>query len=161
MPRPKADKKTEYIVLKIPSELAEEINAVVASDGVLSGYYFPRITNFCGHWIHHSGWYPEYVLRLFRKNSAHFTNDMIHESIECHGKTTRLTGRFLHYSYPDMKSFGVKLQSGKELWSGCSGVGLERWTAVFLAQKGLDPENWPDAFKKFVGELPEEVFKFV
>ncbi len=61
--------------------------------------------------------------------------------------------------YP--KSFGVKLQSGRELWSGCSGVGLERWTAVFLAQKGLDPENWPDAFRKFVGELPEEVFKFV
>ena len=38
--------------------------------------------------------------------------------------------------YP--KGFNVKLQSGEELWSGCSGVGLERWAAVFLAQKGLD-----------------------
>ena len=33
MPRPKADKKTEYIVLKIPSELAEEINAVIGTHG--------------------------------------------------------------------------------------------------------------------------------
>jgi seryl-tRNA synthetase len=60
--------------------------------------------------------------------------------------------------YP--KGFSVKLQSGEELWSGCSGVGLERWAAVFLAQKGLDTENWPEKFKTIVGELPE-VFKFL
>ena len=60
--------------------------------------------------------------------------------------------------YP--KGFSVKLQSGEELWSGCSGVGLERWAAVFLAQKGLDAENWPEKFKAVVGELPE-VFKFL
>lgn len=60
--------------------------------------------------------------------------------------------------YP--KGFSVKLQSGEELWSGCSGVGLERWAAVFLAQKGLDPENWPEKFKAVVGELPE-VFRFL
>ncbi|MHC1585549.1 MAG: serine--tRNA ligase [Candidatus Syntropharchaeia archaeon] len=60
--------------------------------------------------------------------------------------------------YP--KGFNVKLQSGKELWSGCSGIGLERWASVFLAQKGLDPENWPESFKSKIGELPE-VFKFL
>ena len=48
--------------------------------------------------------------------------------------------------YP--KGFNVKLQSGEELWSGCSGVGLERWAAVFLAQKGLDPANWPEEFRE-------------
>ncbi len=60
--------------------------------------------------------------------------------------------------YP--KGFSVKLQSGEALWSGCSGVGLERWAAVFLAQKGLDTENWPEKFSSVVGELPE-VFKFL
>ena len=60
--------------------------------------------------------------------------------------------------YP--KGFTVKLQSGAELWSGCSGVGLERWAAVFLAQKGLDPEHWPKQFRELVGELPT-VFKFL
>lgn len=60
--------------------------------------------------------------------------------------------------YP--KGFGVKLQSGEELWSGCSGVGLERWAAVFLGQKGLDPATWPEKFRSVLGELPE-VLRFV
>lgn len=60
--------------------------------------------------------------------------------------------------YP--KGFNVKIQSGAECWSGCSGVGLERWTAAFLAQKGLDAENWPEAVARLVGE-PKELFKFL
>lgn len=60
--------------------------------------------------------------------------------------------------YP--KGFNVKLQSGGELWSGCSGIGLERWAATFLAQKGFDTRNWPEKFRKLVGELPE-VFRFL
>ncbi len=51
--------------------------------------------------------------------------------------------------------FNVKSQSGDELWSGCSGVGLERWASSFFAQKGLDYENWPESFKEIVGELPK------
>lgn len=50
--------------------------------------------------------------------------------------------------------FNVKLQSGGDLWSGCSGVGLERWASAFIAQKGIDPENWPLPFREIVGELP-------
>ncbi|MDK2892737.1 serine--tRNA ligase [Methanohalophilus sp.] len=57
--------------------------------------------------------------------------------------------------YPS--GFNVKSQSGEELWSGCSGVGLERWTSVFLAQKGLNPENWPEEFRKRIGEMPEGI----
>ncbi|APH39137.1 serine--tRNA ligase [Methanohalophilus halophilus] len=57
--------------------------------------------------------------------------------------------------YPS--GFNVKSQSGDELWSGCSGVGLERWTSAFLAQKGLDPENWPEEFRKRFGEMPEGI----
>lgn len=57
--------------------------------------------------------------------------------------------------YP--KGFNVKSQSGKDVWSGCSGIGLERWASTFLAQKGLDPENWPDAFRKKVGEIPKGI----
>ncbi|TFF88998.1 MAG: serine--tRNA ligase [Promethearchaeota archaeon] len=51
-------------------------------------------------------------------------------------------------------AFNIKAQK-LDLWSGCSGVGLERWTISFLAQKGLDPKNWPDKFRKIVGDLPE------
>jgi seryl-tRNA synthetase len=53
------------------------------------------------------------------------------------------------------KAFNIKTQKG-ELWSGCSGVGIQRWTVSFLAQKGLDPKNWPKEFKKYLPELPEQ-----
>ncbi len=57
--------------------------------------------------------------------------------------------------YP--KGFTVKAQSGEPLWSGCSGVGLERWASAFLSQKGLEPENWPEAFRKYFGEMPKGI----
>ncbi|ACL17922.1 serine--tRNA ligase [Methanosphaerula palustris] len=60
--------------------------------------------------------------------------------------------------YP--KGFNVKVQTGKDCWSGCSGIGLERWTAAFLAQKGFDMNNWPERVTALVGEQ-KELFKFL
>ncbi len=54
------------------------------------------------------------------------------------------------------KAFTIRAQKG-ELWSGCSGIGLERWLTAFLAQKGLDPKDWPSGFRKYAGELPRDV----
>jgi len=50
-------------------------------------------------------------------------------------------------------SFNIKSQRS-QLWSGCSGIGLERWAVAFLAQKGVDPANWPAKFRERAGELP-------
>ncbi len=52
------------------------------------------------------------------------------------------------------KAFNIKGQKS-ELWSGCSGIGLERWMVAFLAQKGMDAENWPKEFRKYLPEMPE------
>lgn len=60
--------------------------------------------------------------------------------------------------YP--KGFGVKIQSGADCWSGCSGIGYERWVAAFLAQKGFDPDGWPDEIRARAGEL-KEIIRFV
>ena len=51
------------------------------------------------------------------------------------------------------RAFNIKGQRS-QLWSGCSGVGLERWMVAFLSQKGIDPEKWPPGFKKYLSELP-------
>lgn len=55
-----------------------------------------------------------------------------------------------------VKAFTIKSQKS-ELWSGCSGIGLQRWAVAFLAQKGLDPLNWPDGFKKYLPDLPKGI----
>ena len=54
------------------------------------------------------------------------------------------------------EAFTIRAQKG-ELWSGCSGIGLERWLTAFLAQKGLDPDGWPAGFRRYAGDLPREV----
>jgi len=55
-----------------------------------------------------------------------------------------------------IKAFNIKAQKS-ELWSGCSGIGLERWAAAFLAQKGLNPDKWPNKFRKYLDKLPEGI----
>jgi seryl-tRNA synthetase len=51
-------------------------------------------------------------------------------------------------------AFNIKGQKSS-LWSGCSGIGIERLMAVFLAQKGLNPRRWPEGFRKHLPKLPE------
>lgn len=53
------------------------------------------------------------------------------------------------------RAFTIKAQRG-ELWSGCTGIGLERWLTAFLAQKGLDESAWPAPFQKYALPLPSE-----
>jgi seryl-tRNA synthetase len=54
------------------------------------------------------------------------------------------------------KAFTIRAQRGT-LWSGCSGIGLERWLTAFLAQKGLEPAGWPSGFQRYAGEIPKEL----
>ncbi len=54
------------------------------------------------------------------------------------------------------QAFAIKAQKG-EIWSGCTGIGLERWLTAFLAQKGLDVDGWPSGFREFAGDLPHDV----
>ena len=60
-----------------------------------------RLTNYCGHWIHHCGWYPDRKIRLFNRNAKRWTGT-IHETLaDTHAQTseTLLSGDLLHYSY--------------------------------------------------------------
>lgn len=54
-----------------------------------------------------------------------------------------------------VKAFNLKHQKRLLLWSGCTGIGLERWVAVFLAQHGLVIEEWPKKFKEYLTEIPQ------
>ncbi len=54
-------------------------------------------------------------------------------------------------------AFNVKSQSDPELYSGCTGIGLERWVASFTAQHGIDPKKWPKGFLKYFKKMPKEI----
>ncbi len=59
-----------------------------------------RLTNYCGKWIHHCGWYPDRKIRIFDRNKAKWIGS-IHETISYPNETAiiQLKGDLLHYSY--------------------------------------------------------------
>lgn len=63
------------------------------------GYFCPRLSQFCGRFVHHSGWYPDYVLRLFKRGTGKFSDSLVHESVLLTGSTAKLNDPLLHYSY--------------------------------------------------------------
>jgi len=55
-------------------------------------------------------------------------------------------------------SFKIHHQSkDKSIWTACSGFGVERWLLSFLAQKGFDPDNWPEILRKSITRPPTGV----
>ncbi len=61
------------------------------------GYEFPRLSSFCGRPMRHSGWYPDYVLRLVRRGRARFTDVVVHERLVCDGPVRRLAPALIHH----------------------------------------------------------------
>ena len=80
-----------------PELQAQLINAMESESE--DGFYVPRLSQFCGKFIRHSGWYPDYVLRLFKKSAGRFSDDMVHERVMLKGNAGRLSSPLLHYSY--------------------------------------------------------------
>jgi glycosyltransferase involved in cell wall biosynthesis len=83
---------------RVTPELRQQIECAIA-EGKYAGYYLPRLSQFCGKFIHHSGWRPDYVLRLFRRGAARFSDDLVHEKVLLEGSTGKLSSSLLHYSY--------------------------------------------------------------
>jgi glycosyltransferase involved in cell wall biosynthesis len=83
---------------RVTPELRSQIERTMA-DAREDGYYLPRLSQFCGQFVRHSGWYPDYVLRLFKRGKGRFSDDLVHESVTLQGTSGRLTSPLLHYSY--------------------------------------------------------------
>jgi glycosyltransferase involved in cell wall biosynthesis len=97
--------ETEWVLsLDADEALTDEL-----SDSILKvkqnpsgeAYAFNRLTNYCGHWVKHCGWYPDTKTRLVKKDGAQWTGVNPHDRLERidQGKVETLTGDLLHYSY--------------------------------------------------------------
>jgi glycosyltransferase involved in cell wall biosynthesis len=73
-------------------------------------YEGPRLTNYVGGWIRHSGWYPNLQRRLYRKDAAHYEG-IIHETLVFDGKLGRLKGDLLHYTIENLADHEAKVES--------------------------------------------------
>jgi len=81
-------------------------------------YRLARLTNYCGKWIKHSGWYPDKKTRMFDRSKGMWTGDMIHEKWQPnHTAATigELKGNLLHYSFYSISDHVKKIEKYTEM----------------------------------------------
>lgn len=93
---------------RVTPALKKEMMEVLRDPACL-GYFVPRLSELCGQPIRHSGWWPDYVLRLFRRDAGRFTNAVVHERVEVKGSTAKLQACLLHYPYETLDALIQKM----------------------------------------------------
>jgi glycosyltransferase involved in cell wall biosynthesis len=87
---------------RITPELRTEIQKAIAEPNSNSGFRIPRSSSYCGKFMRHSGWSPDYVVRLFRKDSGKFSENIVHESLVINGNIGTLNYPIRHYAFSDL-----------------------------------------------------------
>jgi (heptosyl)LPS beta-1,4-glucosyltransferase len=93
---------------RVSAALKEEILQVVRADGPCHGYRVPRKNYFGGRWIRRLGWYPDYTLRLFRRDLGRFRERQVHEEVVVPGPVGRLQTPLDHYSYDNLNQYAAR-----------------------------------------------------
>jgi len=80
-------------------------------------YYFNRLTNYCGKWIKHCGWYPDKKLRIWNKNKGEWGGINPHDKVIMQKNTSLeyLKGDLLHYSYYSIHQHIAQINSFTEI----------------------------------------------
>lgn len=84
--------------------LAKEIQTKIMNQESYIAWMIPRASSYCGHVMRHGGWWPDYVLRLFKREGARFSDDMVHERlISAKGQIGRLSHPLQHNTYESLE----------------------------------------------------------
>jgi len=95
----------------VTSELRREIEEVVRAPGAAIAFTIPRLSSYCGRYMHHGGWWPDYVSRLFRRGAARYAGGIVHDHLVTEGATGRLRNALLHEPFTDMHEVLEKMNS--------------------------------------------------
>jgi len=150
------DRATQDWIFSLDSDewitpaLRAELETAMASPGDNVAFVMPRRSSFCGRFMRHSGWWPDHVTRLFRRGSARFSDDAVHERLLVDGRTAALAQPLMHEAIRDLEqalskmnaysSAGAKMQRERGRRSGLvSAVAHGVWTFVrtYLLRAGF------------------------
>ena len=84
---------------RLTPALKSEIVTAIHDSAHVDCFAIPRLSWYCGRFIRHSGWNPDYVDRLFKRGSARFSDDLVHERLLHSGQVAKLENPMLHYSF--------------------------------------------------------------
>jgi len=86
----------------VSPELRAEIEAVITFP-TANAFRIPRASRYCGRVLRHGGWWPDYVTRLFRRGSARFSDDLVHERLLTDGAVETLHSPLQHDTYTSLE----------------------------------------------------------
>lgn len=104
---------------RVTPELKQSILQAVKNDEQNAVYKIGRLSEVFGRQIRHSGWYPDYVVRLYRSTFAKYGEELVHEKVHFpkDANVKKLTGDLLHFTYKDVHHYLVKSASYAQAWS--------------------------------------------
>jgi len=94
---------------RLTPALKSEILTAVNHSAHVDCFAIPRLSWYCGRFIRHSGWSPDYVDRLFKRGTARFSDDLVHERLIPNGQVAKLNNPMLHYSFMNYSQVLQKL----------------------------------------------------
>lgn len=93
---------------RITPQLAREIKSKI-KNADYNGFEIPRKNIIFGKWIEHSIWWPDYNLRLFKREKGKFAEKHVHEKLSVQGKVGKMENPMVHYNYQTVSQFIKKL----------------------------------------------------
>ncbi len=125
--------------LDADEELNEEARGAIRkwkeSSPTVGAYRFARRARYLGRWILHSGWYPDWKIRLFNRNQAHWAGGYVHESVVTNGTVETMPGEILHYTCDSLDDHRKRIEvytdlAAREMFERGDGDGMaSRWLA--------------------------------
>lgn len=100
---------------RVTPELKEEILSAIQKDPPYAGFKIPRKNFFCGQWIRHGGWYPNYQLRLYQKEAGSFALREVHEQVVVKGPVGTLKAPLEHYTYDSISDYLKRMDRYSDL----------------------------------------------
>jgi glycosyltransferase involved in cell wall biosynthesis len=154
---------------RIPAETRRAIHEIVTlNSGSIAGYSFPRKNFFQGRWIRHMGWWPDRVVRLFRKGQGRMSEAVVHESVVVNGPVKQIDSPILHFTESSLSKILLKIdhystfgaqeafRAGRKssVWSAALRAELVFWQNYILRLGFLDGRQGlvlsiTDAINKF------------
>ncbi|MGH8127489.1 MAG: glycosyltransferase family 2 protein, partial [Gammaproteobacteria bacterium] len=122
--RAQVEARGEWILMidsdeRLTPGLREEIHAALNANAPDTAYTLPRLSWVFGRYIRHSGWWPDHVLRLYRRKHGGYNDALVHEWVELVNgiRVRKLTQPLLHHTYRDMHEYLVKSAGYAAAWA--------------------------------------------
>lgn len=138
---------------KVTTSLRDEILKVTDNSGVFSAYAIPRRNILLGHEMHWGGWWPDYVLRLIRKDKLSEFKGELHEQPVIRGEIGKLENPFIHTTHESLSEMVEKTNKWSEIearlmydakhplmnvWRFCTAIFREFWYRAIVKLGFLD-----------------------